>query len=50
MVFDISMGTRKADVALRAELDGALARNRAVIDAILREYGVPVVPDLPTTE
>jgi hypothetical protein len=28
---------------LRAEINAALAKNRAAIDAILAEYGVPVV-------
>ncbi len=41
MVFDISMGVRRSDEALALELDGALARNRAAIDAVLEEYGVP---------
>jgi mxaJ protein len=43
MVFDISMGVRKGERALRAELDQALARNREAIDRILTEYGVPLV-------
>ncbi|MDB5697492.1 MAG: extracellular solute-binding protein family 3 [Alphaproteobacteria bacterium] len=43
MVFDISMGVRKGDRALRAELDQALARNREPISRILADYGVPVV-------
>jgi mxaJ protein len=41
MVFDISMGIRKEDTALRAELEAALERRRADIDAVLAEYGVP---------
>jgi mxaJ protein len=47
MVFDISMGMRREDVALRQEIDVALARRRPEIDAILAEYGVPRV-DAPT--
>jgi mxaJ protein len=43
LAFDICMGVRKGNVALRAELDAALARKRAEIDAILAEYGVPRV-------
>jgi mxaJ protein len=43
MVFDISMGVRKEDVALRQEIDAALARRKSEIDAILAEYGVPRV-------
>ena len=41
MVFDISMGVRKEDEALRQEIDGALQRRRSEIAAILAEYGVP---------
>jgi mxaJ protein len=42
-VYDISMGVRRVDVALRDSLERAMATRRADIDAILREYGVPVV-------
>jgi mxaJ protein len=41
MVFDISMGVRREDDALRAEIDDALERRRADIQAILTEFGVP---------
>jgi mxaJ protein len=41
MIYDISMGLRREDDALRNEVDAALARNRAEIDAILAAYGVP---------
>jgi mxaJ protein len=41
MVFDISMAVRKEDEALRQEVDAALARRRAEVDAILAVYGVP---------
>ncbi|WP_202908955.1 quinoprotein dehydrogenase-associated putative ABC transporter substrate-binding protein [Cognatilysobacter segetis] len=44
MVFDISMGVRREDRALRRELDAALARNREAIARILAEYGVPQLP------
>jgi mxaJ protein len=44
MQFDISMGVRKDDVALRRQLDRALERHRREIDAILQRYGVPVLP------
>lgn len=43
MVFDISMGVRATDRALREEIDAALYRHRPRIDAILEEYGVPRV-------
>jgi mxaJ protein len=42
-VFDISVGVRRGDVALRDELDGVLRRRGAEIDAILAQYGVPRV-------
>jgi quinoprotein dehydrogenase-associated probable ABC transporter substrate-binding protein len=41
--FDISMGVRQTDAALRAELDGILARRHQDIRKILDEYGIPVV-------
>jgi len=43
MVFDISMGVRREDTALRAELDDALEQRRPEIEAILAEFGVPRV-------
>jgi quinoprotein dehydrogenase-associated probable ABC transporter substrate-binding protein len=42
-VFDISMGVRRRDKALKEELDGILERRRPEIDAILNAYGVPRV-------
>jgi mxaJ protein len=42
-VFDISMGVRREDKALRDEIDGILTRRRAAIDSILTHYGVPRV-------
>jgi mxaJ protein len=42
-VYDISMGVRREDRELRDELDDAIVRNRPKIDAILAEYGVPVI-------
>jgi mxaJ protein len=44
MQFDISVGVRKDDVALRRDLDRALERHRPEIAAILQRYAVPVVP------
>lgn len=44
MAFAISMGTRREDADLRAQLDRALQRRRAQIDAVLREYRVPLLP------
>jgi mxaJ protein len=43
LAFDISMGVRRGDVALRGRLDEILARRRGEIDAILAAYGVPRV-------
>ena len=42
-VFDISMGVRREDVALRDTVDAILARRRAGVDSILKAYGVPRV-------
>jgi quinoprotein dehydrogenase-associated probable ABC transporter substrate-binding protein len=39
--FDIAMGVRPGDVALRDELDAVLERRRTDIDAILSAYSVP---------
>ena len=41
MVFDISMGVRREDRALRRELEAAIDRSRARVEAILDEYHVP---------
>jgi quinoprotein dehydrogenase-associated probable ABC transporter substrate-binding protein len=40
-VFDISMGVRRGDDALREELEQIIARKRAEIESILDDYGVP---------
>jgi mxaJ protein len=47
MVFDVSMGVRRDDRALRRELDRALSRNRTAIQRILDQYHVPRVPAAP---
>ena len=41
MIFDISMGVRRDEIALRDEIDAALARRRGDIDRVLAEFGVP---------
>ncbi|MER8796933.1 substrate-binding domain-containing protein [Mesorhizobium sp. M0984] len=41
MIFDISMGVRRGDDTLRSEVNAALTRHRAEIDAILATYQVP---------
>jgi mxaJ protein len=43
-VFDIGMGVRRSDRALRDALDAALRRRRAEIARILEQYGVPTLP------
>jgi mxaJ protein len=45
LAFDVSMGTRRADRALREELEAALARHAGEIRALLTRYGVPLVED-----
>jgi mxaJ protein len=44
MAFDISMGVRKEDQALRRELDQVLTQQAVRVQALLREYGIPVMP------
>ena len=45
--FDIAMGVRRGDRALRDELDAIIDRRRADIDAILAAYSVPRTDRLP---
>jgi mxaJ protein len=45
MVFDISMGVRRDDGKLKAELDQTLARRAAEVKALLAAYHVPIAPD-----
>ncbi len=40
-VFDIAVGVRRDDTALRDSLDAVLLRRRAEIDRLLADYGVP---------
>ncbi|MEA3066505.1 MAG: mxaJ protein [Sphingomonadales bacterium] len=47
MVFDVSMGTRKEDRALREEIEGVLARRERDVKALLASYHVPLVEDGP---
>jgi len=42
-VFDISMGVRRGDTALREQLDAEIERRHDDIDRILDKYGVPRV-------
>jgi mxaJ protein len=41
MLYDISMGVRRNDKALSAEIDSALKKHRSEIDAVLAEFHVP---------
>lgn len=41
--FDIAMGVRKGDHTLRGKLDAAIAELKPEIDALLRDYGVPLL-------
>jgi mxaJ protein len=41
--FDIAMGVRKGDHALRDQLNDFIAQNSAEITALLASYGVPLV-------
>jgi mxaJ protein len=45
--FSISMGVRRGDEALRDRLDAVLRQKRPEIDALLQQYGVPLVGDAP---
>ena len=39
------MGLRHDDVALKREVEAALARRREDIERVLRSYGVPLITD-----
>jgi mxaJ protein len=41
--YEIGIGVRKGDAALKAALDGVIARHRDEIGNLLAQYGVPVV-------
>ncbi|HEY0414515.1 MAG TPA: substrate-binding domain-containing protein [Allosphingosinicella sp.] len=45
MVFDVSMGTRRADRALREEIESVLARHAGEVKALLARYRLPLVED-----
>jgi mxaJ protein len=48
--FDISMGVRKDDTALKARLDAIISRDRVEIDSLLRRYNVPVMSAVQTAD
>lgn len=45
MVFDVSVGLRRADRELRSEIEAVLAARRTEIEALLASYGVPLLRD-----
>lgn len=47
MFFDIAMGVRHGDTALRDRVQAAIDRRHADIEAVLRAYGVPLLPLAP---
>ena len=44
LAFDISMGVKKDNQALKRELEGILDRRQPEIRAILEDYGIPLMP------
>jgi len=45
--FDMAMGVRHRDKALKAQLDSVIDRRRGEIVAILRDYSVPMLEPHP---
>jgi mxaJ protein len=45
--FDIAMGVRRGDIALKQSIDSVITRHRREIDAVLAKYGVPRVDKTP---
>jgi mxaJ protein len=43
LAYDVSMGVRRDDRALRQDVEGALARHADEVKAILESYGVPTI-------
>lgn len=44
VAYELAMGVRRGDEALRAEVQAVLDRRRTDIEAILADYGVPLLP------
>ena len=44
-VYDIALGVRKDDMALKQELEDVLQRRQVEIRRILEEYGIPLMPE-----
>jgi mxaJ protein len=47
MAFDISLGVRRGDDALRKSLERVLSRRRHEVHALLESYGVPLLGSSP---
>ncbi len=43
--YDIAVGVRKGDNALKAQIDGVLVRHQSEIAQLLERYGVPLAKD-----
>jgi quinoprotein dehydrogenase-associated probable ABC transporter substrate-binding protein len=48
--FEMAMAVRHGEKAFRQRIDAVLEANGAKIDAILRQYGVPLLPLLPLSQ
>jgi quinoprotein dehydrogenase-associated probable ABC transporter substrate-binding protein len=46
-VFDMSMGVRRGDTALKEQMEGIVDRRRGDIQKILEAYGVPLISEAP---
>lgn len=44
VAYELAMGVRRGDLALRDEVQAVLDRRQAQIQAILKDYGVPLLP------
>jgi hypothetical protein len=44
MTFEMSMGVKKGDQALKAKLEQAIDHHQAEIRQVLEDYGVPLLP------
>ena len=44
MTFEMSMGVKKGDQALKAKLEEAIDRRQAEIRQVLQDFGVPLLP------
>ena len=49
LAFDISVGVKKGNKALRDEVNAILARDHSQVKKILDDYGVPRLPEAPST-